>query len=282
MDFVLYVVNKITTTDFDNFAETEREIIVERDVYWHDGVEIDVRNSIKFDSVNKTYLALTGDSVYADAQSVAVTNIVSKEISSFSNSGVFCEWLNAISVEEIPNYIFEVYYISSRGKTTVKYFVEKAEFEEPTEHKKAKLYKFEGFSRTTNEVIPKLTFTRVGCDKGLLKIKDILQNPQNGLSTENSIILLNGIDISDYFVRDSLVYVIPRKNGAEEYDGSRFRIEYAGVQEKITILEGSYQLAEIFYKDKPDELKETRTRLNNEIEQYRKMLASNQRIHGGN
>ncbi|MBR5236666.1 MAG: hypothetical protein IKW06_04790 [Clostridia bacterium] len=46
MDFDLYVLNTIATTDFDDFAETEREIVVERDVYWHDGVEIDVRKCI--------------------------------------------------------------------------------------------------------------------------------------------------------------------------------------------------------------------------------------------
>lgn len=279
MDFVLYVLNMTATTDFDDFAEIERETVVERDVYWHDGVEIDVRKGIKFDEVNHTRLAIKNETVYGKAQSISVRNSVSNEMNSFSNSATFRDWLYSVSMEELPNYVFEVCCTSDKGKTTIKYFVEKANFEEPTEHKKAKLYRFEGFDRSTNEVIRKLTFSMVGCDKGLTKVKRVLSD--DNYTIKNCIIMLNGIDISDYFDNNTLVYVLTRKSGAEEYAGSRFRVEYAGVQQKITILENACEMAKIWHENKPDELKETLTRLNNEIEKYRKMLASNQRIHGG-
>lgn len=282
MDFVLYVLNKITTNDFDDFAETEREIIVERDVYWHDGVEVDVRKSINFDDINGTYLAFKNKCIYGKAQSVSVVNRISNENSSFSNATVFRDWLNSVSEEELPNYVFEVYYTSPIGKTKIKYFVEKADFEEPTERKKAKLYRFEGFDRSTNEAIRKLTFSMVSCDKGLTKVKRVFGDFENNLSIKNCIIKLNGIDISEYFTRNSHVIVIPRKSWAEEYDGSRFRVEYSGVQEQITMLETAYRMAEQWYEDNPDKLEETITRINSEIEQYKKMLALKQRIHGGN
>ena len=282
----IYYVDAFQTTDFNDASYVEREILMTRDI-----CRIDSDNKNDADKLART-TPITGSTmgnqmmyiqkecIFADFVSASATNLVTDNVIQFDSRNDLSEWVYNAPISELLNYIFEAHFTSEKGKTTIKYFAEIADFEVPDD-KKANVYRFDVCNRSTNEVVGKLSFSTNGCKKGLNKIQRAFENQKNNMNAEDYVVLLNGVNVSGYFLNPPTADVFYWKKESE-YDGARFRVEYLGARTLIEYNVFGYNLAKVLFGDKDGNLDDARSVLDTKIKKLKKILEEDQRVHGGN
>ena len=282
----IYYVDAFQTTDFDDASFVEREILMTRTLCRYDPDDKFSEGSlarvtpITGSTMGNEMLYIRQECIFADFVSASATNLVTDNVIQFDSRNELSAWVAKAPISELLNYIVEAHFTSEKGKTTVKYFAEIADFEVP-EDKKANVYRFDVCNKITNEVVGKLSFTTNGCKKGLNKIQRAFENQKDSMNAEDYIVLLNGVNVSGYFLSPPTADVFYWKKESE-YDGARFRVEYLGARTLIEYNVFGYNLAKVLFGDKNENLDEARSVRDTKIEKLKKILDEDQRVHGGN
>lgn len=286
MAVTLYYVDAFQATDFDDASCVEREILMTRNICRVDSDDKNSANNLAHitpitgSTMGKEMLYIRQERVFADFVSASATNLVTDNVIQFGSRNELSAWVAEATITELLNYIFEAHFTSEKGKTTVKYFVEIADFEVPDD-KKAKVYRFDIYNRNTNEVVGKLSFSTNGCKKGLNKIQRAFENQNYNMNAEDYAVLLNGVDVSGYFLSPPTADVFYWKKESE-WEGARFRVAYLGARTLIEHNIMGYNLAKVLFGKKDGNLDDAHSILDNRIKKLNKILEENQRVHGGN
>ena len=282
----IYYVDAFQTTDFNDASFVEREILMKRTLcrYTPDNMFgekcLAMVTPITGSTMGDEMLYISKERVGADFESASATNLITGDVIQFNSRNDLSKWVYNAPISELLNYIFEAHFTSEKGKTTIKYFADIADFEVPDD-KKAKVYRFDVCNRSTNEVVGKLSFSTDGCKKGLNKIQRAFENQKNSMNAEDYVVLLNGVNVSGYFLSPPTADVFYWKKESE-YDDARFRVEYMGAQTLIEYNTFGYNLAKVLFGEKDGSLDEARSVLDTRIKKLKKILEEDKRVHGGN
>ena len=286
MAVTLYYVDAFQTTDFDDASCVEIEILMTRNICRVDSDDKNSANNLAHitpitgSTMGNEMLYIRQECIFADFVSASATNLVTDNVIQFDSRNELSAWVAKAPISELLNYIVEAHFTSEKGKTTVKYFAEIADFEVPDD-KKAKVYRFDIYNRNTNEVVGKLSFSTNGCKKGLNKIQRAFENQNYNMNAEDYAVLLNGVDVSGYFLSPPTADVFYWKKESE-WEGARFRVEYLGARTLIEHNLMGYNLAKVLFGKKDGNLDDAHSILDNRIKKLNKILEENQRVHGGN
>ena len=279
----IYYVDAFQTTDFNDASFVEREILMKRTLcrYTPDNMFgekcLAMVTPITGSTMGDEMLYISKERVGADFESASATNLITGDVIQFNSRNELSKWVYNAPISELLNYIFEAHFTSEKGKTTIKYFADIADFEVPDD-KKAKVYRFEVSDRNTNDVVGKLSFDTNGCNKGINKIERALKNQKNNMNEDDYIFRLNGVDISGYFQSPSITNIFYQKKESD-LDGARFRVEYFGACKIMEHYEMSYRLAKAIYGEDSELMEKVRLECDSKIEKLKKILEEDKRVH---
>ena len=120
-----------------------------------------------------------------------------------------------------------------------------------------------------------MSFEETNCSRGLDKIEGAIKKATSGLSPNNCIVMLNGIDITEFFTDPDAVNIKYYKK--ETRGESYFRYIHIGLKERIVTLLQSRALLEALLKDDPIAQKKTLAEIDKEIKDLKNQLKASRK-----
>ena len=204
---MLIIETCIKTVDFYDTSDTIKEQLVTKHIH---------------DATYRADVILR--SIWLRVGNCCVINNTTGEEINFDNSDAFESWKATISLSELTNCVIVLQSENANSKTTIEYH-----FDEATS-KRIKLYNFEVLERDTGKRVPAFSFKTDKCLLGLAQITDIVEAKYEAFTKHNYTVLLNGFDITDYFIYSDKLDV--RCQHKEEKNYAEFLIIYIGLNER--------------------------------------------------
>jgi len=243
----------VVIVDYYDIADTIKEQKVDKVLY--DGEFCSTQNLLSC--------------IYYHEKGCSIINKATGEEMNFYNEMDFESWKKSVSLSDLVNCVIEIPREYIKGEMTEQYYFEATDMDSSST-KRIKLYNFEVLERDTEKLIPEVSFEETNCDRGVKKIETAVKEGKAGLTQYNHIVLLDGIDITEYFTEPMATNLRTLKK--EEKGSSHFRFIHIGLNEQIKKLEASKSFANLVLKDDPIALERTIADTDKEIKELQDRL----------
>lgn len=241
MSITAVIHTKVQTIDFYDIATQVKEEVVDKELY--DGEHCSVEKLLQ-------WVKYSDKNTFVKAHKCKGVCVIDKNTGkqqSFYSSATFDAWKQSVSLSELVDCIIEIHFAGVDGESTEQYYFESTDMS-LSSNKRIKLYNFEVLDKDSEKIIPEASFEENNCSRGLEKLKVAIQKGESGLSKDNCIVLLNGIDITEYYSNSPAISMRPLKK--EEKGSSHFRYIHRGLDERIKDLKkGRGYVAAIYAND---------------------------------
>lgn len=248
----------ILIDDYYDIAENIKEEQVHRDLFDYNDCS--------------TKILLAG--IFYRNKSCSVINKDTGEEICFDNEKDFESWKTSVSLSDLVNCVIEIQREYPTDIITEQWYFEPTDMESFST-KRIKLYNFEVLAKDTEQLIPEFSFEETSCARGLKKIETAVKERKAGLTQDNYIVLLNGIDITEYYTEPMATDM--RTSKKEVKGRSYFRFIHIGLNEQIENLEAGKNFMKVLLKDDPIELKKTLAETDKEIKRLQDRLKASRK-----
>ena len=265
MSITSVILKKVKTTSFYDIATQVKEQEVDRNLY--DGEYCSVQNLLRDVSYSNVRITM-GTTTFDKYKGALVIDKETGRQKSFDNPADFDSWKKSVSLSELINCIIEIQFATGTGEGTERYCFEPSDMELSSK-KRIKLYDFKVLEKSSEIIIPEASFEETNCFRGLEKIEKIL-NEGFRLSPYTCTVLLNGIDITEYF--SDQLSVSMRTLKKEERGSAHFRYIHRGLNERIQHLKQSKGFISHILEDEPQKVETALADINKQIYELQEQL----------
>ena len=265
MSITSVIRTRIKTTNFYDIATKVKEQEVDRELY--DGGLCSVPNLLQYISYSTTRITV-GAKTFDECKGIFVIDKETGKKKSFDNPADFDSWKKSVSLSELVNCIIEIRFATGTGEGKEKYCFEPSDMELSSK-KRIKLYDFKVLEKSSGIVIPGASLDETNCSRGLDKIEKVLKEEFRH-SLHDCTVLLNGIDITEYFSEP--IAVALRYLKKEEHGSAHFRYIHRGLNERIQHLKQSKEFISFVLKDEPQKIETALADIDKQIYELQEQL----------
>lgn len=266
MSITSVILKKVKTTSFYDIATQVKEQEVDRNLY--DGEYCSVQNLLRDVSYSSVRITM-GTTTFDQYKGALVIDKETGRQKSFDNPADFDSWKKSVSLSELINCIIEIQFATGTGEGTEQYCFEPSDMELSSK-KRIKLYDFKVLETSSEIIIPEASFEETNCSRGLDKIEKIFKEEEFRLSPYTCTVLLNDIDITEYFSDPESVSLRHLKK--EERGSAHFRYIHRGLNERIQILKQHKQFLSFICDDEPQKVETALADMDRKIHELQEQL----------
>lgn len=248
----------VVIVDYYDIGETIKEQQVNKELY--DGTFCSTKHLLS--------------TVFFRKKGCCVINKATGEEICFDNEKDFESWKATVSLSDLVNCVVDTQREYVKGEMTEQFYFEETDMDTFTT-KRIKLYNFEVLERDTEKLIPEVSFGETNCARGLKKIETAVKERKAGLTEHNHIVLLDGIDITEYFTEPTATDLRTLKK--EEKGSSHFKLVHIGLDEQIKNLKSGKDFMKVLLEDDPIALEKTLAEIDKKIKELQDRLKASRK-----